>query len=92
MMERLKQAGELVAREMDVYRRVLVDARTPWYAKAILGLAVVYFFSPIDLIPDPIPLLGQLDDLLIVPGLVWLALRLVPAEVVASCRAEVMAE
>jgi uncharacterized membrane protein YkvA (DUF1232 family) len=87
MIERLQHTAERIAHEMEVYRRVLIDARTPWYAKALLGLAVAYFFSPLDLIPDPIPVLGQLDDLLIVPGLVWLALRLVPPEVVASCRA-----
>jgi uncharacterized membrane protein YkvA (DUF1232 family) len=91
-MQKLKRAAEIMEREIDVYRRVLADARTPWYAKAVLGLALAYLVSPLDIIPDFIPVLGQLDDALIVPGLVWLSLRLIPAEVVASCRDAVMRE
>ncbi len=59
---------------------------TPWYAKAWVGLVVAYAFSPIDLVPDFIPILGQLDDLLLVPLGIALALRMVPAEVMAECR------
>ncbi len=62
------------------------DPRTPWYAKAVAAAVAVYAFSPIDLIPDFIPVLGYLDDLLLVPLGVALALRLVPAEVMAECR------
>lgn len=63
------------------------DPRTPWYAKA-LGLAVAaYALSPIDLIPDFIPVLGLLDDLLIVPAGLWLTLKLIPPEVLATHRA-----
>ncbi|MFN8372331.1 MAG: YkvA family protein [Anaerolineae bacterium] len=91
MPQKLKTAMELISREIDVYRKVLLHRHTPWYAKVVLGLAIAYFVSPIDLIPDPIPVLGQLDDLLIVPGLVWLALKLIPAEVVEQCRVEVLA-
>ncbi len=61
--------------------------RTPWYAKALALAVVAYSLSPIDLIPDFIPLLGYLDDLLIVPAGVWLAMRLIPPEVMAECRA-----
>ena len=49
---------------------------TPWYAKLVVAIVVAYAFSPIDLIPDFIPVLGLLDDLLLVPAGVWLALRL----------------
>jgi uncharacterized membrane protein YkvA (DUF1232 family) len=84
--DRVKTAMQTRQREMNVYQLVLRDSRTPWYAKMTLGLAIAYFLSPIDLIPDPIPVLGQLDDLLIVPGLVWLSLKLIPPEVVAECR------
>ncbi len=63
------------------------DPRTPWYAKALAGAVVAYAFSPIDLIPDFIPVLGYLDDLLIVPAGLALALRLIPAPVMADCRA-----
>ena len=58
----------------------------PWYAKALAGLVAAYAFSPIDLIPDFIPVLGYLDDLLIVPLGIYLTLRLVPAPVVEACR------
>jgi uncharacterized membrane protein YkvA (DUF1232 family) len=59
-------------------------------ARWLLGAAVAYALSPIDLIPDFIPVLGHLDDVLIVPLLVWLALRIVPAHVVAEHRSRLM--
>lgn len=71
---------------------MLRHPRTPWPARIILGLAVAYLLSPIDLIPDFIPVLGQLDDLLIVPGLFTLALKLIPKEVVAECREKVKSQ
>ncbi len=63
------------------------DPRTPWYARAVAALVVAYAFSPIDLIPDFVPVLGYLDDLVLVPLGVWLALKLVPSPVMADCRA-----
>ena len=65
------------------------DGRTPWYARAVMGLAIGYALSPIDLIPDFIPLLGQLDDLIILPVLAWLSFKLIPEEVLADCRARI---
>lgn len=62
--------------------------RTPWYAKALGMFVVAYALSPIDLIPDFIPVLGYLDDVLLLPGLIWLAVRLLPAEVLAECRTQ----
>ena len=59
---------------------------TPWHAKALGIFVVAYALSPIDLIPDFIPVLGYLDDVLLLPGLIWLAIRLLPAEVLADCR------
>jgi len=64
------------------------DPSTPLLAKLITILAVAYAASPIDLIPDFIPVLGQLDDLLILPVLILLAIRLIPPEVSARCRRE----
>ena len=61
---------------------------TPWTAKALAALTIGYALSPIDLIPDFIPVLGYLDDLILLPALVALTIRLIPAEVMASCRAE----
>ncbi len=63
------------------------DPRTPWYARAFAALVVAYAFSPIDLIPDFVPVLGYLDDLVLVPLGVWLALKMVPPQVMADCRA-----
>lgn len=63
------------------------DPRVPWYAKAIAVFVVAYALSPIDLIPDFVPVLGYLDDLIIVPLGIWLARRMIPAEVMSECRA-----
>ncbi len=67
---------------------MIAHPKTPWLSRILLGAATAYFVSPIDLIPDVIPVLGQLDDLLIVPGLIYLAFRLVPAEVIEACRSD----
>ncbi len=64
------------------------DPRTPWYGKAFAALVVAYAFSPIDLIPDPIPVLGYLDDLILIPLGVVLALKMIPADVMSDCRAK----
>jgi uncharacterized membrane protein YkvA (DUF1232 family) len=60
--------------------------RTPLYAKVLAITVVAYAFSPIDLIPDFIPVLGYLDDLIILPAGIWLVLKLVPADVMRDCR------
>ena len=62
------------------------DARTPWHAKALALAVAAYAFSPIDLIPDFVPVLGYLDDLLLVPAGLWLALRLIPREILDEHR------
>jgi uncharacterized membrane protein YkvA (DUF1232 family) len=62
------------------------DPRTPWYARVLAGIVVGYAFSPIDLIPDPIPILGYLDDLVLIPLGVFLALKLIPPEVMSESR------
>ncbi|ARO29779.1 hypothetical protein NXC14_CH01823 [Rhizobium sp. NXC14] len=64
------------------------DPRVPWYAKAVAGAVAAYALSPIDLIPDFVPVLGYVDDLVIVPLGILLATRLVPAEVMAALRQE----
>jgi uncharacterized circularly permuted ATP-grasp superfamily protein/uncharacterized membrane protein YkvA (DUF1232 family) len=76
---RLAEEAQGLKRELEVYRRVLGDARTPWLPKLLLGLAVGYAVLPFDLIPDFVPVIGHLDDLIVVPVLVILALRLLPA-------------
>ena len=86
MLQRMKAAGARLKKELNVYRLILKDPRTPRLAKWLLAIAIGYAISPIDLIPDFIPVLGHLDDVLIVPVLFILALKLVPKEVVADCQ------
>lgn len=62
------------------------DPRVPWYAKVLIAFVVVHTFSPIDLIPDFIPVLGYLDDLIIVPLGIALSIRMIPKEVMSECR------
>jgi uncharacterized membrane protein YkvA (DUF1232 family) len=68
------------------------DPRVPWYAKAFAALVVAYAFSPIDLIPDFVPLLGYLDDLLLVPLGIALSIKMIPAEVLDECRERARAD
>lgn len=67
------------------YRAVYQHPRTPRLSKVLLWIALGYLLSPIDIIPDFIPVLGHLDDLVIVPLLIFLALRLIPDEVLSEC-------
>ncbi|MCC8936039.1 DUF1232 domain-containing protein [Bradyrhizobium sp. Arg68] len=67
------------------------DPRVPWYAKALAVAIAAYALSPIDLIPDFIPVLGYLDDLILVPAGIWLAIRLIPDDVMTECRASASA-
>jgi uncharacterized membrane protein YkvA (DUF1232 family) len=85
----LRIAVARVRREVRVWSLVLKDPRTPQVSKWLLGAALAYLASPVDLVPDFVPVLGQLDDALIVPGLVWLATRFIPRGVVVECRERV---
>jgi uncharacterized membrane protein YkvA (DUF1232 family) len=75
-----------VRKELAYYRALLTHPRTPWISRMLLGAAIAYFVSPIDLIPDFIPVLGQLDDLVVVTGLIRAALAFIPADIKAECR------
>lgn len=86
MPVKLREVRDTLTRELRVYRLILKHERTPRMTRWLLGAAVAYALSPIDLIPDWLPIVGHLDDVLIVPLLVWLSLRFVPAEVVSECR------
>ncbi len=86
LREKLKSAERSLRRELRVYRLVCADPRTPKLAGVLLGLAIGYMLLPFDLIPDFIPIVGHLDDAVIVPALVLLALRLIPVAVVDDCR------
>ena len=85
-LEQWKQKAKALKREVHAVYLACQDARTPWYAKAIGLCVVAYALSPLDLIPDPIPLLGQLDDLVLLPLGFLLVRRLIPATVLDDCR------
>lgn len=87
LLSRLKTRARALKREAYAVYLAARDPRTPWYVKALVFFVVAHTFSPIDLIPDFIPILGVLDDLIITPGGLWLAVRLIPAEVMAEARA-----
>lgn len=85
---RLKRRARRLKRQVWALFLAFKDPRTPVLARVIIITAVAYAVSPIDLIPDFIPVLGQLDDLLLLPILIALALRLIPPDVAARCRRE----
>lgn len=86
VMNRLKAWAARIKRDGVTLWFVSRHPATPWYAKALGVFVVAYALSPIDLIPDFIPVLGYLDDVLLLPGLIWLALRWTPQAVLAECR------
>jgi len=89
MFDRLKSIAKSFKRELQFYQLVLKDRRTPRVAKFLLGLAVGYALLPFDIIPDFIPVLGQLDDVIIVPVLVIVAVKMIPKVVLEECRMKV---
>jgi uncharacterized membrane protein YkvA (DUF1232 family) len=91
LTSRLREIRDDLAREIQVYRLVLKHERTPWITRVLLGVALAYALSPVDLIPDWLPVVGHLDDVLIVPLLVWLSVRFLPSGVVEECRAQARA-
>ncbi len=82
----LKQKVRQLKGEIQVLVIAYFDKRTPLVAKLVIGLTVGYLLSPIDLIPDFIPVLGLLDDLLLVPLLIMLSIKLIPTAVLAEAR------
>lgn len=91
-MSRLSEIVRRFKGEILVYRRVLHDVRTPRVARWLLAAAVAYALSPIALIPDVVPVLGQLDDVIVLPLLVWMAVRMIPPHVVKEHRDAVRAQ
>ncbi len=88
MLARLKDWARTVKRDAIALFLAARDPRTPWYAKVMAGLVAAYALSPIDLIPDFIPVIGYLDDLIIIPLGIWVVVRLVPAGLMREFRAE----
>ena len=89
MFEKLRSHARALKNEAYAIYLAAKDPRTPWYAKALIYFVVAHTLSPIDLIPDFIPIVGYLDDLIITPLGIALAIRLIPAEVLAEARLRV---
>ena len=77
-----KAASRRIKTELAYYRQVAKDPRTPCLSKLLIGLAIAYLLSPVDIIP----ILGHLDDVILVPGLIWLALAIIPQSVKQDAR------
>ena len=86
MLEQWKQRARQLKVEVYAVYLAYKDPRVPLPARIFAACVVGYAFSPIDLIPDPIPILGYLDDLVLIPLGIWLALKMIPAPVMAECR------
>jgi uncharacterized membrane protein YkvA (DUF1232 family) len=85
-LDKLKAVAKNLKRELKVYQLVMRDERTPKLPRFLLGLAVGYALLPFDIIPDFIPIIGHLDDVIIIPALVSIALRMIPQEIIEECR------
>ncbi len=86
MLDRLKKWAQNVKRDIFALYLASRDPRVPWYAKAMAALVAAYAFSPIDIIPDFIPVLGYLDDLILLPLGIVIVIRLIPEDVMADLR------
>lgn len=84
----LKERAKKLKRDVPAVFLALKDRETPLFAKIMAAVTVAYALSPIDLIPDFIPVLGYLDDVLLLPALIALAIKLIPKEVWKRCQAE----
>ena len=91
MFARVNQWAQRLKHETYALYLAYRDPRVPWYARVVAACVVGYAFSPLDLIPDPIPILGYLDDIILVPLGIALAIRLIPPGVLAECRAKAAA-
>ncbi len=84
----LKERAKKLKMDIPAVFLALKRKETPWYAKIIAATVIIYALSPIDLIPDFIPILGYLDDIIILPALIALTLKLIPKSVFAECQAQ----
>jgi len=88
MLARVKNWAKNLKRDAIALFLASRDPRTPWQAKVLAGLVAAYVLSPIDLIPDFIPVVGYLDELILVPVGIWAVVRLVPVDLMREFRAE----
>ena len=87
-MQTIKEKAGKLKRDIPAVFLAMKHPKTPWYARILAGIIIGYALSPVDLIPDFVPVLGYLDDLVILPLLIILLLRLIPREVFEECHQE----
>lgn len=85
-MQSFKQLVRKIKQDTYAIYLASIDPRVPWYTRLLAVCVVAYAFSPIDLIPDFIPILGYLDDLVILPCGIWLLIKIIPPDILADCR------
>lgn len=88
LLARWKQRAKLLTLEIRALSIAYLDPRVPWYAKVFMAVVIGYAISPIDLIPDFIPVLGYLDDLILLPLGIYLAVKMIPQGIMEECRAK----
>ena len=85
-MSKLKERAKKLKTDIPAVFLALKEKGTPWYAKALAAIVIIYALSPVDLVPDFIPILGYLDDVIILPALIALTLKFIPSDVFEKCR------
>ena len=90
LLQKLKKKARELKNEVQVLILAYKDRRTPLLARVLISITIAYLLSPIDLIPDFIPILGLLDDILIVPALITLSIKLIPSAVLREARERAM--
>ena len=86
LLEKLNDKAKILKKEINAISLAFTDKRTPLPAKIMIGLTISYFLSPIDLIPDFIPILGYLDDLIILPIMINISIKMIPENILDDCR------
>ena len=86
LTNKLNSFSKTLKKEINIFRLILKDKRTPIIAKILLALAIGYLLLPFDIIPDFIPVVGQIDDIIIVPVLFYAALKLIPKNIINEYR------
>ncbi|WP_223592287.1 YkvA family protein [Neobacillus bataviensis] len=88
MFNKIKTWARNLKKQIFILYYACKDKRVPWYAKLFTACVVAYAYSPIDLIPDFIPILGYLDDVILLPLGIWFALKMIPKNVLSECEAK----
>lgn len=91
-MSKFKDTTEAINSKIGAMYIAMKRDDTPLYAKLACGLCVYYALSPLDIVPDFIPVLGAVDDLIVLPFLMWLALKLIPADIMEECTVQAQSD